>query len=248
MLYLAIALALVLIDVAPASAQLDQFLRGLIEGQRQGASGAPAAAGLSDEKIASGLTEALQVASGKAVDLTGSVDGYFKNQAIKILMPDSLRTVESGLRTVGLGSQVDAFVLSMNRAAEHAAPAARQIFGDALGEMTFEDARQILAGSDTAATTFFKTKTSGQLTDEFLPVIARSMDDTGVTRQYKELVARVQSLPFVKTEDLDIDRYVNDKALDGLFHVVGEQERLIRTNPAARATDLLKEVFGRAQR
>ena len=246
MRYLVIALALVLIDVAPASAQLDQFLRGLIQGQ--GASGAPAAAGLSDEKIASGLKEALQVATGKAVDLSGSVDGYFKNQAIKILMPDSLRTVESGLRTVGLGAQVDAFVLSMNRAAEHAAPAARQIFGDALVKMTFEDARQILTGGDTAATTFFKTKTSGQLTAEFRPVIARSMDDTGVTRQYKALVARVQSLPFVKTEDLDIDRYVTDKALDGLFHVVGEQERLIRTNPTARATDLLKEVFGGTQR
>lgn len=237
---LMLAPALVLIAAAPVSAQIDQLLRGLIQPPSQASPGA-----LTDERIASGLKEALGVAAGKAVGLTAAVDGYFKNQAIKILMPDSLRTVESGLRAVGLGSQVDSFVLSMNRAAERAAPAARQILGDAVGEMTFEDARKILGEGDTAATEFFKTKTTDRLTREFLPVVARSMGEVGVTRQYRDLMGRVEGLPFVKTESLDIDRYVTGKALDGLFHAVGEQERLIRANPAARTTDLLKEVFGR---
>jgi hypothetical protein len=235
-----VTVATVLLFAAPVHAQLDQLLRGL-----PGLS-TPAGQGLSDGKIASGLKEALQVATGRAVDLTGAADGYFRNQAIKILMPEQLRSLESGLRAVGLGSQLDAFVLGMNRAAERAAPAARQIFGDAVGEMTFEDGRKILSGGDTAATEYFKTKTTGRLTDAFRPVVERSMNEVGVARQYKELVGRAEGLPFLKTETVDIDRYVTGKALDGLFQVVGEQERMIRTNPTARATDLLKEVFGGA--
>jgi hypothetical protein len=234
MIRVALAL-LLLLSATPAAAQLDQLLRGLSR---------PAGAGLNDQTIASGLKEALQVATGKAVDLTGTVDGFFKNQAIKILMPAELRSLESGLRTVGLGSQVDGFVLGMNRAAEHAAPAARQIFGQAVTEMTFDDARKILGGGDTAATQYFKEKTTGRLTDAFRPVIERSMNEVGVVRQYKELVEHADRIPFLKTEGLDVDRYVTGKTLDGLFHVVGEQERQIRTDPAARATELLKQVFG----
>jgi Protein of unknown function (DUF4197) len=232
-----VVLALVLLlSATPAAAQLDEFLRGLSR---------PAGPqGLSDGTIASGLKEALQVATGKAVDLTGTVDGFFKNQAIKILMPAELRPLESGLRAVGLGSQVDAFVLGMNRAAEHAAPAARQIFGQAVTEMTFDDARKILGGGDTAATEYFKGKTTDRLTEAFRPVIERSLDEVGVVRQYKELVDHAERIPFLKTDKLDVDRYVTGKALDGLFHMVGEQERQIRTNPTARVTDLLKQVFG----
>jgi hypothetical protein len=241
MLRIAVVAVVVLFAAVPVHAQLDQLLRGLT-----GAPSTPAGPGLSDGKIASGLKEALQVASGRAVDLTGSVDGYFKNQAIKILMPEQMRSLESGLRTVGFGPQVDAFVLSMNRAAERAAPAARQIFGDAVGEMTIEDGRKILGGGDTAATEYFKTKTSDRLTGAFRPVVERSMGEVDVARQYKELVGFAQGIPFLKTESVDLDHYVTSKALDGLFRVVGEQERMIRTNPTARATDLLKEVFGGA--
>ena len=241
MLRITVAVVVVLFAAGPVYAQLDQLIRGL-----PGALSSPAGQGLTDGKIASGLKEALQVASGKAVDLTGATDGYFKNQAIKILMPEQLRSLESGLRTVGLGSQVDSFVLNMNRAAERAAPAARQIFGDAVGEMTIDDGRKILNGGDTAATDYFKTKTSGRLTQAFRPVIERSMNEVDLTRQYKELVGLAQGIPFLKTESVDLDRYVTGKALGGLFQVVGEQERLIRTNPTARATDLLKEVFGSA--
>ena len=241
MLRIPIIVIAVLFAAGPVHAQLDQLLRGL-----PGALSSPAGQGLTDGKIASGLKEALEVASGRAVDLTGAADGYFKNQAIKILMPEQLRSLESGLRTVGLGSQVDAFVLSMNRAAERAAPAARQIFGDAVGQMTFEDGRKILSGGDTAATEYFKTKTSDRLSQAFGPMIERSMNEVDVARQYRELLGLAQGLPFLKTESMDLDRYVTGRALDGLFHLVGEQERMIRSNPTARATDLLKEVFGGA--
>src|SRR3990170_4858051 len=137
--------------VTPASAQIDQLLKGMGIGQQSE---------LSEGKASAGLKEALQVATEKSVSLTGRPNGYFSNAAIKILMPEKLRSVEQGLRAIGYGPQVDEFVLSMNRAAERAAPAAKQIFWDAIGEMTFDDARKILSGSDTAATNYFKAKTT----------------------------------------------------------------------------------------
>jgi Protein of unknown function (DUF4197) len=231
---LAVAALGLCLTATPAAAQLDRLLQGLGIGS----------SGLSDAKIGSGLKEALKVGTENAVNLTGKTDGYFANQAIKILMPEKLRTVESGLRAIGYGPKVDEFVLSMNRAAERAAPAARQIFGDALGEMSFDDARKIWSGGDNAATEYFQSKTSGKLTAAFAPVVDRAMGETGVTRQYKELIGRFDSIPFMKSETFDIDRYVVDKSLGGLFHVLGDQEKQIRTNPTARTTELLKEVFG----
>lgn len=225
------------VGASPALAQLDQILKGLGDKGRQG--------GLSDVKIGSGLKEALQVGTENAVKLTGRTDGYFRNEAIKILVPERLRTFEKGLRTVGYGPQIDEFVLSMNRAAERAAPAAKPIFWDAIGAMTFDDARKILSGGDTAATDYFKGKTTDKLTVAFRPTVEKTMNEYNVTRQYKELVGRYQKIPFVKSETFDIDSYVVRKSLDGLFYVVGQEERKIRTNPTARVTDLLKEVFGK---
>ena len=229
-------LALVL-PAAPVSAQVDQLLRGL--------GGLVPQSGLTDAKVASGLKEALQIGTQNTVNLTGKTDGYFRNQAIKILMPEKLQTLESGLRAIGYGPKVDEFILSMNRAAERAAPSARQIFWDAIGAMTFDDAQKILKGGDTAATEYFRRKTSDRLTAAFRPIVERATNEVGVTRQYKDLVGRYQSIPFAKSESLDVDQYVVGKALDGLFHVLGEEEKKIRTNPAARVTDLLKEVFGK---
>ena len=222
---------------APASAQLDQLLKGL--------GGLAPQAGLTDAKVASGLKEALRIGTQNAVNLTGKTDGYFQNQAIKILMPEKLRTLESGLRAVGFGPKVDEFVLSMNRAAERAAPSAKQIFWDAIGAMTFEDAQKILKGSETAATEYFRGKTSDRLTAAFRPIVEQATSEVGVTRQYKELVGRYQAIPFAKRESLDVDGYVVGKALDGLFLVLGDEEKKIRTNPTARVTELLKEVFGK---
>jgi hypothetical protein len=226
----------ILLTAFPASAQLDRLYKSLGGGEKGG--------GLSDVKIGSGLKEALKIGTGNAVNLTGKTDGYFLNQVIKILMPEKLHTLEKGLRAVGYGQQIDEFVLSMNRAAEKSAPFAKQIFWDAVGEMTFDDARKILSGGDTSATDYFKGKTTDKLTVVFKPIVDKSMNEVGVTKQYNELVGRYESIPFVKKESFDLDQYVVTKALDGLFHMVGEEEKKIRTNPTARTTDLLKEVFG----
>jgi hypothetical protein len=229
-------IVIILLIAFPASAQLDRLFKGFgLGGQK----------GLSDAKISSGLKEALKVGTENTVALTGKNDGYFLNQAIKILMPEKLQNLEKGLRLVGYGPQLDEFVLSMNRAAEKAAPFAKQIFWDAIGEMSFEDVRKIFSGHETAATDYFKGKTSDKLASIFTPIVDKAMSEVGITRQYKDLVGRYETIPFVKKETFDIDDYVVTKALDGLFHVLGEEERKIRTNPAARVTDLLKEVFGR---
>ena len=234
--WLAVA-AVLFVLTGPAGAQWDKLLKGL--GGGEGSAGA----GLSEAKIGAGLKEALQVATEKTVSLTGKTDGYFSNQAIKILMPEKLRSFESGLRTVGYGGQIDELVLGMNRAAERAAPQAKVIFFDAIGAMSFDDARKILNGGDTAATEYFRGKTTPQLTTAFRPMVEQSMNQVGVSRQYKDLVGRFDSIPFAKSQTFDLDGYVVDKGLGGLFTVLGEQEKQIRTNPTARATDLLKEVF-----
>ena len=200
---------------------------------------------LNDSKISSGLKQALQIGAEQAVKLTGRPNGFFGNPDIKILMPSNLRTLEKGLRMLGYGPKVDGFVLSMNRAAEAAAPAARKIFIDAITAMTFDDARKILSGGDTAATDYFKLKTTPQLTAAFRPVVERTMDSNGVTQQYNALVAQYKSLPFAKNQDLDISHYVVSKALDGLFFELGQEESKIRRDPAAQTTNLLREVFGK---
>ncbi len=200
---------------------------------------------LSEDQIIEGLKEALKVGTTNAVDLTGRVDGYFKNETIKILMPEKLIKVESWLRKIGYGKKVDEFILSMNRAAERAAPAAREIFWGSIKEMNFEDAKKIWKGNDTAATDYFKTKTSAKLSAAFLPAVAKATDDVGVTKKYKDLANKIQKVKFLKVELVDIDQYVVSKSLDGLFYMVGEEERKIRKDPAARITEILKKVFGK---
>ena len=237
MIALRLAVAVVLaLFATPAWAQVDQLLKGLGIGQQ--------GSGLSDVKVGAGLKEALQVATEKSVSLTGRTNGYFSNEAIKILMPEKLKTFDRALRTVGYDRDVDDFVLKMNRAAERAAPAAKQIFWDAIGEMTIDDARGILDGPATAATDYFKSKTTGQLTSAFSPVVHRTMAEVGVIKRYEDLFGQARRIPFLDLEAFDLDRYVVGKALDGLFHVVGDEEKRIRANPAARVTDLLREVFG----
>src|SRR4030043_1486005 len=158
----------VLLIAQPASAQFDRIFKGLGLGGEKG---------LSDAKIGEGLKEALKVGTENTVSFTGKTDGFFLNQAIKILMPEKLRTLEKGLRAVGYGPQVDDFVLSMNRSAEKAAPFAKQIFWDALGEMTFEDVRKIYSGHETAATEYFQGRTSDKLTTIFKPIVSRTMKE-----------------------------------------------------------------------
>jgi hypothetical protein len=204
-----------------------------------------AGAGLDDHTIVSGLKDALSVGTRNAVGLVSKPNGYFGNPVIRIPLPDNIQKAAEMVGKLGYQKQVDAFVLSMNRAAEKAAPKATSYFVGAVKEMNVEDARKILSGGDTAATDYFKSKTSTKLYDEFKPGISESMNQVGVTHSYNAMMDKVPAVPFAKSQSLDLNHYVTTKALDGLFIMVGQEEKKIRVNPAARTTDLLKKVFGR---
>jgi len=236
---LLLTVALALCCGVSASAQLDEALKKAGEALAQRDT-----SGLSDDKIIAGLKQALQVSTGKAVALTGRPDGFLKNQAIKILLPPKLETVGKGLRMLGMGAKVDELEVGMNRAAEQAAPQAKQIFLAALRRMTFDDARHVLAGGDTAATEYFKRTSSSDITTAFSPIVHRSLERVGVVQQYDQVI---KSAPGgnVLAGQFDLDKYVVGKTLDGLFYTLGEEEKKIRKNPAAQTTALLKEVFGR---
>jgi hypothetical protein len=198
----------------------------------------------SDERAARGLREALQIGAANTVKLTGKLDGYFRNPAIKIPMPRQLRTLESAAKTLGAGKQVDQFVLSMNRAAESATPKAEAIVMDAIRGLTFRDALQILRGGDTAATDLFREKTTPQLTTAFQPIVRKSMSEAGVAEKFEQLQGKLKAIPLAGgAAAFDLDEYVVSGALKGLFHTLGQEERKIRRDPAARVTDLLKDVF-----
>jgi hypothetical protein len=209
------------------------------------ADGQPGLSSLTSSQASGGLKEALSMGVSTAVAETGKPGGYENNPLIKIVMPQKLQTVEKGLRAVGMGAQVDGFEHSMNAAAEQAAPAAKAIFMDALKAMTFEDAKQIVAGGNTAGTEYFKRTTSTKVSDAFRPIIEKAMANTGVTEKYDSLMGSAPKLPFEKAPSLDINAYVLQKSVDGLFTMMGQEEAKIRTNPAAQVTPLLKTVFGK---
>ena len=233
-----VLLLLLVSAVNPAAAQFDKLLKDF-GGRLPSGSG-----GLNDAKIGSGLQEALKIGTENAVQQTGTVDGFLMNKAIKILMPKTLQSMEQPLRLVGYGPQIDEFVVGMNRAAEKAVPFAKDIFWGAIGDMTFDDARRILNGSDTAATDYFKAKTSKKLHAAFKPSVTDVMNQVGVNQQYNALVGKYKDVPFSSSVAFDVNQYVTERATDGIFFVVGQEEKKIRTNPAARVTDLLKDVFG----
>lgn len=197
-----------------------------------------------DTTVVRGLKEALTIGTENAVKSLARQDGYYGNQMVRILLPEKIRSTADFLGRIGFQRQVDEFTLSMNRAAEQAAPRAATYFVGALKEMTFEDARGILSGGDRAATAYFEKKTRARIFEAFRPVVTARMDEVGVARAYKEMAGKAGAVPFVNARDLDLDRYITDKALDGLFFMVGEEEKKIRTNPVARVTELLKTVFG----
>jgi hypothetical protein len=199
---------------------------------------------LSDDEIVKGLKEALEIGTSTAVQTVSKTDGYFKNPQIKIPLPENVKKVETLLRTTGFGGQVDEFELSMNRAAERAAPEAKNIFVDAIKQMTFTDARKILDGQDNAATLYFQNKTSDRLQAIFKPITHQAMSEVGTTRYYQSLDDKLKTIPFANQMSFDLDQYVTNKALDGLFLMVAEEEKKIRQDPAAQVTDLLKKVFG----
>ena len=217
--------------------QIGDFLKGLEKGI--GVSSTP-----SSTEIVKGLKEALQIGTRNAVQTVSKVDGYYKNPKIRIPLPDTVQKTEKILRVAGYGSKLDEFEISMNRAAEKAAPEAKGLFLDAINDITFTDAKKILNGRENEATLYFKDKTSPRLREIAKPVVHQAMSEVGVTKSYQDLEQSARTVPFASAFSFDLDQYVTDRALDGLFLMLAEEEKKIREDPAARVTDLLKKVFG----
>jgi hypothetical protein len=224
-------------------------------------SAAPASlAALSQEQTVRGLKEALGKGVEQAVATLGRTNGFLNDVNVKIPMPESLKKVEKTLRTVGQDRLADEFVTTMNRAAERAVPEAAAVLGNSVKQMTIADAKAILTGTNNAATQYFRRTSETNLYVRFLPIVRQATAQTGVTSAYKQMTGKISSglgslgefgglgANLLGVEAPDLDGYITSKALDGLFLKIAEQEKLIRENPVARTTDLLKKVFGAASK
>ncbi|HEX8039594.1 MAG TPA: DUF4197 domain-containing protein [Chryseosolibacter sp.] len=227
---------------ACTSAQINQAI-GDVNKTLNGSSSAPLTTG----EVVQGLKEALIKGISTGSDLVSQVDGYFKNPEIKIPFPPDVKRVEDRLRQLGLGNEVDKFVMTLNRGAEDAAKEAKPIFIEAIKSMTIEDAWSILKGEQDAATQYLKRTTSGLLKEKFKPVIQTSLDKVSATRYYGDIVTRYNQIPFVQKVNPDLDDYATDRAIEGLFLMIAKEEKNIRQNPVARTTEILKRVFGSQQ-
>lgn len=225
------------------AAQLNAFgqLDKLINDAKK-AVGTPKA--LTKEEVANGLKEALVNGITKGTDLTSKMDGYFKNPEIKIPFPKDVKKVEDKLRQLGMGSEVDRFVLTLNRGAEEAAKEAKPIFISAIKQMSIDDAFAVLKGQPDAATQFLKRTTSAQLKEKFKPVVQTNLDKVNATKYYGDLISNYNRIPFISKVNPNLNDYATDMAIQGLFTMIAKEEKSIRQDPAARATELLKKVFG----
>jgi len=200
--------------------------------------------GFSEKDAADAIKEALVKGTGEGVKFVSKLNGYFGNPEIKIPFPPDVKNVETQLRSVGMGKQVDEVILSINRAAEDAAKDAEQIFVAAIKGMTVNDAVNIVKGSNDAATQYLKRTTSPQLKEKFLPVIKVSLDKVNATKYWSDIIKAYNKIPFVQKMNPNLPEYVTAKAIDGLFVMIAKEELKIRKDPVARTTELLKKVFG----
>lgn len=200
---------------------------------------------LTNDEIIKGLKEALTIGSQNSSKLASKTDAYYKNAQLFIPFPKEAQVVEQKLREIGLGSKVDQFILTLNRAAEEAAKEAAPIFVSAVKSMTIKDGLNILNGTNDAATKYLKTSTSNQLANKFNPVISRALDNVSATKYWKDIINTYNLIPGVTKQNPDLAGYTTEKAINGLFILVAKEELKIRQDPAARVTDILKKVFGR---
>ena len=227
----------------PEAPAKPSFLPSLLQGTST-AKSAGSLSGFSTDQLTGSLKEALGNGLQHAVSSLGKSGGFLTNLNVKIPMPEKLKTVEKTLRSLHQERLADDFINTMNQAAEQAVLTAADVFTASLKTMSVEDAKSILTGPKDAATQFFRRTTGTELTAKFLPVVQQATAKTGATAAYKKLIEKGRSaLPFFSTPGLDVDSYVTDKALDGLFKMVAEEEARIRENPVARSTSLLKSVF-----
>ena len=199
---------------------------------------------ISNAEAVRGLKQALNDGSAAAVARLGVENGYFANPNVKIPLPPSLQRVERGLRAFGMRRQADELVLTMNRAAEAAVPEAKQLLVDAVRTMSVQDAKGILGGGDTAATEYFQRSTRSQLGQRFLPIVKQATDRVGLAQQYNALAGQGVALGLVKEDQASIESYVTQKALDGLYFMIGEQEKAFRQDPVGATSDIVRKVFG----
>jgi hypothetical protein len=231
--------------VSPLSqAGLSDYLDSL-SNTVSGAGGGDGAGALSEDEMVAGLKEALDRGARFAVDKLGQEGGFLNNSAVRIPMPDSLVWVEKSLRSIGQEELADEFIASMNHAAEQATPEATAIFGDAIRQMSVEDAKDILAGPEDAATQYFRRHTGDALVRKMRPIVESATARTGVTSAYKSMTAQAGGLTGLMPGNVtDLDGYVTDKTLDGLFLMIAKEEKRIRKNPLGYSSDLLHKVFG----
>ena len=199
---------------------------------------------VTNQEAASGLKSALEQGSSAAVDLLGKTDGFLGNKAVKIPLPGSLKKYEKLMRSVGMGKYADELILTMNRAAEAAVPEAKKLFVDAIKKMSVQDAKGILTGGQTSGTDYFKRTTSGQLREKFLPIVKSATAKVQLAETYNEYAQKGAQFGLVSKENANLDDYVTQKALDGLFYMVAEEEKKIRQNPLLAGSDIVKKVFG----
>ena len=217
----------------------------LKEGEESGILTDTTSAALTNDEMVAGLKQALQVGLDNAVSFLGQPGGYLNHEAVRIPMPEHMQTAAKVARTMGKEQLVNDFVASMNRAAEKAVPEALDVFTGAVKKMSISDAKKILNGPDNAATEYFRKNTSGELTDRFMPIVEKATNSIGVTRKYKDMTEGLgPATAMLDMQAADLDAYVTDEALDGLFYMVAQEEKKIRENPTARTTELLKKVFG----
>ena len=236
-----LACSIVLLSVSTATAQFDKLKKTV---DKKIESVKPSSAGLSEEEVGAGLKEALNKGIEKGVDQLSKPDGFFKDLAIKIPLPEEANKVETKLRSIGQGKKVDETIESINRAAEDATTASKDIFVEAIKGMSITDAMSILRGDENAATKFLDKSTRANLISKFEPIVKISLDKVGATKNWNTIFSTYNKLPFVEKVNPDLVEYATGKAIDGLFIQIAKEELKIRQDPAARVTDLLKKVFG----
>lgn len=199
---------------------------------------------LSNTEASDGLKAALDQGVTKAVSMLGATDGFFGNKEVKIPLPKSLQKIEKGMKLVGMGKQSDELILKMNRAAEAAVPEAKALLVDSIKKMTLADAKAILTGPQDAATQYFKRTTSTQMAEKFLPIVEKATANVQLADTYNKYAEMGSKFGVVKKEDANINKYVTQKALDGLYLMIAKEEAAIRKDPLGQASSIIKKVFG----
>ncbi len=231
-------------DANRAEAQMDWLKTGKDLLGTVGSTPADSASDLTDSEIASGLKDALRVGTETVVNQLGQRDGFNADPAIHIPLPDSLNQVKSALAAIGMSSMMDDLELKLNRAAEAATPRAKTLFWEAISAMTLDDVQGIYNGPDNSATRYFQDKMSDPLAAEMQPIVENALNQVGAIQSYDAVMGQYASLPFVPDVKADLNTYVVDKGMEGIFHYVAKEEAAIRNDPVKRTTDILQKVFG----